>query len=292
MIVSGRLRDLADKLLFGQAYPPHVEVTRDPILIAVDGGVVLEADEQVVDWAFDPRLPSLERGPHRITVTGDGTAVSWTVIKSALTHKSEREIVLDSIDVRETYGLNTDSQHLDQVLHDPALEQHLEWYEVSFTNEELDIIEDLVSEDTEPWGQMVVYREGEAPPMEPSLPADPIERYGQTQAVDTYAGNYLDGGRFHVGFTREADEHLEVLRRRTDKPMRSWQATYSLAYLRELQRRIGEDRKELRGLGIYVTNVSVPIPDNIVEVGTKPLEGSQRGLLFDRYGPAIRVVTT
>jgi hypothetical protein len=253
MIVSGRLRDLADKLLFGQAYPLHIEVARQPIRIAVDGEVVLEADGPVVDWDLDPRSSTLDPGPHRITVTGDGTEVGWTVIKSRLNHKTEGQIVLDSIDVRETYGLNTDPEHLNRVLHDPALEQHLEWYELPFTNEELDTIEDLVPEDGEPWGQMVACREGELLPKKPSLPADPIERYGQTDAVDTYAGKYLDGGRFRVGFTRDVDKHMRELRRRTDKPLTSWQAAYSLAYLRDLQSRISDDRKELRALGIYVT---------------------------------------
>jgi hypothetical protein len=293
MIVSGRLRDLADKLLFGQAYPLHIEVTdpgRESIRITVDGDLVLEEDRLIVDWAFDPRLPSLEPGPHQITVTDETHAVTWTVIKSRFTHLTEDEIFQDSIDVRETYGLNTDPAYVHEIMHDPALELNLECLMLPMTDDELAVV-DSFEDPGQPWGEMVVGRRESEPP--PALPAtDPVDRYCEIDAADVYAGCYIDRGKLILGFTRDADKHLEELRRRTDMPLDSFQATYSLAYLRDVQQRIVEDWEELRTLGIYLTMMRPDIRDNIVEVGTKPLEGSQRRLLFDRYGPAIRVVTT
>jgi hypothetical protein len=313
--VSGRLRELENKLLFGQLYPLTVIATEPPgasglrrIDILVDGvptasrsdGCASEGCSRSLSWNFDPRIESLAIGAHSITAraedhAGNQASVTWTVQKSRYADMTEQEILEDSIEFRTDFGLNTDAAYIDQIMHDPALESNWEFYGVPLTTAELAAVDALNSDSSEPWGQLVA--DDPAAPLRQSRPApsrrDPIERYGSDEAADAYAGKYIAHGQIRVGFTRDAASHVARLRQQTGKPLVPFKARYSLRYLQELHKQIVDDWRELESSGIDVTRVGVDIPDNVVRVGTKaPLTDAQRQHLLDRYGPAIRLITS
>src|SRR5262245_14857581 len=83
-----------------------------------------------------------------------------------------------------------------------------------------------------------------------------IERYGALVA-DVYAGTYVDGDVTCVGFTRDAEQHLTRLRAMTRTPLRTFAAAYTLIHLRQLQRRVEDDRALLDKAGIHVTLLGI-----------------------------------
>jgi hypothetical protein len=320
LVVTGRLRELAGQLLFGQPYPLHVEATDrvgknchpacttgvTQLAVYVDGEIadsraqrdLAKARRLHLHYDFSLHASALSPGPHTIGVTathagGAVTSLEWPVVKSAYTDRTEAEILEDSIEFRTDFGLNTDPTYIDQIMHDPALESNWEFYGDPLTTAEIASVDALNSDSSEPWGQLVA-----DDPVAPSLqhsravssPKDPIERYGAGEAADTYAGKYIARGQIRVGFTRDATSHVARLRQQTGKPLVPFKATYSLRYLQDLHKRIADDWRELESAGIDLTRVGVDVPANVVRVGIKPLTDAQRQHLLDRYGPAIRVV--
>lgn len=324
LYVTGRLRELAGRLVFGQPYALHVEATDrldetcyptcwdgvKSIYVQVDGQTVAsrvqrdcyqEGCRLALDYAFHPNEPLRAAGVHTIRViatnfAGEGTSVEWTVVRSIYADRTEDEVLQDSLEFRQDFGLNQDPSYIDGIMHDPALESNWEYYDVPLTADELATV-DLLNEDgTQPWGEIETDAEPEqasaAGEQSALVPGDPIERYGETEAAGVYAGSHIAAGHIMVGFTRDASFHLKQLRQRTSKPLAAFNAQYSLSYLRELQERVTGDWEELRSVGVQVTEVGVDIPANAVLVGTKPLSMTQRQLLRDRYGPAVRLATS
>jgi hypothetical protein len=322
LVVTGRLRELSGQLLFGQPYPLHVEATDrgrmghhparttavTQLAVYVDGEIadtkaqrdLAKARRLALHFDFSVHASALSPGPHTIGVTasdagGAVASLEWPVVKSTYTDRTEAEILEDSIEFRTDFGLNTDTAYIDQIMHDPALESNWEFYGVPLTTAELAAVDALNSDSSEPWGQLVA--DDPAAPLRQSRPApsrrDPIERYGSDEAADAYAGKYIAHGQIRVGFTRDAASHVARLRQQTGKPLVPFKARYSLRYLQELHKQIVDDWRELESSGIDVTRVGVDIPDNVVRVGTKaPLTDAQRQHLLDRYGPAIRLITS
>ena len=321
--VEGRLRDLAGKLLFGQGYAVWARATDseepycypdcphgvDRIELTVDG-VVREFTSQRecrgpgcaldLNYSLSPYQIPLTPGPHEVRVTatdfaGDASSLTWTVVVSLYADRTEDEILQDSLEFRQAFGLGTDAAYLDQIMHDPALEPNWEYYDVPLTSSELDLVDNLNEDTFDPWtGGATDGTAGSSSQAEEqaALPSDPIERYGQGTAVGVYAGSYIDAGRILVGFTRDAAVHVSRLRRLTEKPLASFKATYSLAHLRSVQERIDRDWDELRAIGVEVTRTGVDIPKNVVMVGVKSASAALIQVVQDRYGPAVRIVTS
>lgn len=119
-----------------------------------------------------------------------------------------------------------------------------------------------------------------------------LNRYANLHA-DTYAGRYIDGeGRLRLGFTRDADRHLDALRAQLAEPVEPFEVAprWTLADLREARHRIRYDWDSWGREGIEITIVTRLEHANVVEISVREISDDIVTRLRDRYGEAVRIV--
>ena len=248
--LSGRLRDLKGRELFGEPYQltatadePAGEPGISKIEIFLDGerqgswpsSCTTGGCAQTVSWSFDPSPEAIESGGHTIEVratdhAGARESARWTVYKSDLDPlPTEDELFAESLAFRQERGLSTDPQLVRDVMHQHAYGASRDRYGVPLTPAELrqmDIEHELDDDigGSEEWAEDRVWMMSEDPPegelSRAAVEEDPdaIERYGNVHP-DVYAGSFVDAGAVYVGFTDNAAQHLAALDATTDEPL-------------------------------------------------------------------------
>jgi hypothetical protein len=188
----------------------------------------------------------------------------------------QEEILLDAIGLRESLGLRADRGFVQVTLQAPSLTASTLLVGIPLLAAEereidlrLDLQEDL----------------------------NVVRDYGATQASDAFAGAYIDqraGGLVYVAFTKDAEEHMRVLRSlfpRAER-LRSADADATLAQLGSLREQVERDWTSgaLASAGIDATQVGEDERANRVLLGVRSPTETQRATVRSRYGDLVELV--
>lgn len=109
------------------------------------------------------------------------------------------------------------------------------------------------------------------------------------QHADVFAGAFVTGPYYVLGFTDEAEAHLAELRSLVAEPeaIRAFRANVSLRELEAVMADVEARRADFAADGIVVASVAVDVLRNRVDVGVAALTDDTRSTFTDRYGDRI-----
>lgn len=189
---------------------------------------------------------------------------------------THQDLVDQSRDFREMFGLDVTAAHIEDVLANPALERTISQFGVPLTASEE---QEMSQRDAASGGS-----------------ADQLVSWIQANAVENFAGVWIDqkaGGLVRVGFTQDAESMLSTLKAHFDfaDRLRTFTATYTLVQLQALLDRVQADRATLSDEGVDITTLTIREDANRVELGVANLTPAQQTTLVERYGAAVSVVS-
>ncbi|HEV3002527.1 MAG TPA: DUF6531 domain-containing protein [Solirubrobacteraceae bacterium] len=293
--LSGTLHERAEQQLDrGTAYGLTVTANDgnagvDSLDVNVDTAVELAVDDACAGSCTASRSLSVdpadyESGEYVVEAFADDGDERWTrrrfIVRipaapapSSASTEEDPDVSTNSRRFRADFGLRSDEAYLDSVNADPANRARATEYGVPLTAAELADIQ--AREDVQ--GALHI-----------------VKNYVTQHALgSSFAGTWTDhpnGGIVYVGFTADAQAHVDAIKQLFPYPtrLRAFTAERSRSSLDATHEQIRNDLELLRSLMIDVRSIVTMNQGNTVEVGVRGLNAVEATQLRLRYGDWIQ----